>query len=112
MKGVVVGQRLAVLRLAPQHHVVLLGGGDLMLGRDVFGGLHHGMAAERIAAEIVHDPVFVRAGAARAARIGVIQMRSVRGAVAGDGERDIGQPGIDFLRGGEQRPARRSRKPA
>ena len=46
----------------------------------------------------------MRSGSARRARVGVIQMRSVRRAVAGHGERDIGQFGIDLLRGGKQDP--------
>ncbi len=82
---------------------MLLGGADAMLFRHVFSGLQHRMAAERIAAEIVHDPVLGRTGAARTLRVRVVQVRAVRRAVAVDDECGLGHSGTDFLGAGEQR---------
>ena len=82
LKRVVVGQRRRVLLAAPQHHLVLCGGGDLIFARDVLGGLHHGVAAERIVAEIVEHPVLVRGGATRRRRIGINNVWTVGDAIA------------------------------
>ena len=102
LKRVVVRQRRRVLLAAPQHHLVLRGGGDLIFARDVLGGLHHGVAAERIVAEIVDHPILVRGGAARRRRIGINNVRAVGDAIAGRDQRGDGKSGLDFLGAGEQ----------
>jgi hypothetical protein len=61
--------------------LVLCGGGDLIFARDVFGGLHHGVAAERVVAEIVHHPVLVGSSAAGCGRIGINNVWAVGDAI-------------------------------
>jgi hypothetical protein len=98
----VVGQGRAVLFLAPEHDLVLLGGREAARGRHVLGGVDHRVRPERVAVEVAEHPVLVRAGAARSLRIRVVEVGAVRRAVAGESQRDVGHAGLDLLRGGEQ----------
>ena len=69
----------------------------------VFGGADHRMLTERVVAEIIHHPILARAGAAGAFRIGVIDVRPVRGAIAGDRHRGPRLADLDLLHSGKQR---------
>jgi hypothetical protein len=102
LKRMVVGQCRRILLATTQHHLVLRGCGDLIFARDVLGGLHHGVAAERVVAEIVEHPVLMRRGAARRRRVRIDNVWTIGDAIAGRDQRSGREPGFDFLGAGEQ----------
>ena len=93
-----VGQRRGVLLDAAQHHVVLLGGRDLVFARDILRRVDHGVPAERVVREVVEHPILMAGGAAGRRRIGIDDVRSVRDAIAGRDQCGRGEIGFDLLR--------------
>ena len=93
----VVGDGVLVLAVAPEHHVVLLLGGDLPLPRDRLGGVDHPALGVGVVGKITEHPVLVLAGSARGVRRWVVDMRAVGGPVAGHRERDIRAAALDLL---------------
>ena len=92
------------LFVAHQRALVLFFAGDLLLGGDVLGGLDHRVAGPRVVAETVHDPVFFLTRAARSLGVGVIDVGAVAAAVGRHTEHGTIRRGLDFQRGGGQRP--------
>src|SRR5260221_1563370 len=108
VEGTIIGQRVLVLRIAAYRHLVLFLGGDPALACDILRRLDHGDGGKGIAGEIVEYPILMLAGAAGTARVRVVKMRPVRGAIGGAHDRSL--PGVtgDLL-GGHLQDARTGR---
>ena len=56
LEGAVLGERLLILRVALQHHFVLLLRRDAEAARDVFPGFYHGVFRVGVFVEVVQRP--------------------------------------------------------
>jgi hypothetical protein len=94
LEGPVVGERGLVLLVTQQGDLVQPLPGQAGLGRDPFGGGHHGQAAPWVAAEAVQDPGLLPGRPAGGRRRRVAEDRAVGGTVGGDHHRQLVEAGF------------------